>query len=159
MTPVPINAAAEPAAERPPNKRQQAKANTRQRIIDAARTAFAAVGFFDATIRDIALQAGMSTGAVFATVPDKEALWRLAMGGPPPSLELANQVARLEAERPDWAWLLRKERGRYVVTLTPPGWAPTLRTPDLCMGRGDSPATALWEARQQANQREPLPCA
>ena len=85
-----------------PNKRFLAKARTTTRVIEAARFAFTNTGYFPSGIRDIARRAGMSIGAVFATAPDKESLWVLAMGGPPPSLFLAEEVALIEAQRPDW---------------------------------------------------------
>ena len=54
-----------------PNLRVQAKARTRQKILDAARGLFAARGYEAATVRDIAAAAGMSTGAVFANFTGK----------------------------------------------------------------------------------------
>lgn len=63
--------------EPPLNRRQQAKARTRQKVLDAATVLFAGPGgYVGATIRDIAKGAGMSTGAVFANFEDKAALYR-----------------------------------------------------------------------------------
>ena len=53
------------------NRRQVAKARTRVKVLEAARTLFAERGYDAATIRDIAKGAGMSTGAVFANFQDK----------------------------------------------------------------------------------------
>jgi len=75
------------------NRRQQAKAATRARILSAAAAMFDTVGYERATIRDIAKAAGMSTGAVFATVPDKASLWRAAMNVPEPDARLADEIA------------------------------------------------------------------
>lgn len=53
------------------NRRQEAKLRTRQKVLDAARRLFGERGYDAATIRDIAREAGMSTGAVFANFTDK----------------------------------------------------------------------------------------
>ncbi len=63
-------AAADPRT-RAPNKRELAKAETRQKILDSARRLFADKGYEAATVRDIATGAGMSTGAVFANFAGK----------------------------------------------------------------------------------------
>lgn len=66
------------------NRRQAAKVRTRERILTAARTLFEHYPYAGVTIRGVAATAGMSTGAVFATVKDKADLWRVAMGCEPP---------------------------------------------------------------------------
>ena len=58
-----------------PNRRTQAKLQTRQKVLAAARQMFAEQGYEGATIRDIATAAGMSTGAVFANFTDKSDLF------------------------------------------------------------------------------------
>lgn len=58
-----------------PNRRAQAKLQTRQKVLAAARQMFAEQGYEGATIRDIATAAGMSTGAVFANFTDKSDLF------------------------------------------------------------------------------------
>ena len=60
---------------RPLNRRQVAKQRTRGKVIEAARNLFAQRGYDAATIRDIAREAGMSTGAVFANFQDKSELF------------------------------------------------------------------------------------
>ena len=55
--------------------RAQAKLRTRERVLAAARSLFTELGYEGATIRHIAQAAGMSTGAVFASFPDKDALF------------------------------------------------------------------------------------
>lgn len=57
------------------NRRQQAKARTRVKVMQAARDLFGELGYDGATIRDIAKRAGMSTGAVFANFTDKTDLF------------------------------------------------------------------------------------
>jgi AcrR family transcriptional regulator len=52
----------------------EAKAATRQRILEAARSMFARGGFHTITTRDIADAAGIATGTLFNYFPTKEAL-------------------------------------------------------------------------------------
>lgn len=67
------------------NKRQLAKAATRAKLIEVARTLWAEPGTYELmTIRVIASAAGYSTGAIFANFDSKEDLWREAMGFEPP---------------------------------------------------------------------------
>jgi AcrR family transcriptional regulator len=58
-----------------PTRRALAKQQTRERILAAARQLFIERGYEGATIRDIAREAGMSTGAVFASFADKAELF------------------------------------------------------------------------------------
>lgn len=58
---------------RPLTMRQRKKAQTREKVLSAARQSFIDRGYLRATIRDIATLAGMSTGAFFASFPSKEA--------------------------------------------------------------------------------------
>lgn len=140
-----------------PNKRVLAKARTTTRVIEAARFAFTNTGYFVSGVRDIARRAGMSTGAIFATAPDKESLWVLAMGGPPPSLFLAEEVALIEAQRPDWVYIIRKApRGVYLATLSPDNLNPLHNSGPVATGQGDSPAAALRAARLQADRKSPI---
>ncbi len=60
---------------RPLNRRQVAKQRTRGKVIESSRRLFAQRGYDAATIRDIAREAGMSTGAVFANFQDKSELF------------------------------------------------------------------------------------
>ena len=53
-------------------RRHEMKQQTRQRVIDAARELFNEKGFAAATIREIAVRAGVSTGSVFTTFESKE---------------------------------------------------------------------------------------
>ena len=81
-----------------PNQRQKAKALTRQKVLDAAERLFSKVGYKAATIRDIAADAGMSTGAVFNSFDDKDALYLAIYGHPAltpeQGLELAAALRR-----------------------------------------------------------------
>lgn len=61
-------------------KRARQKAATRDTIVRAARTVFLREGYRGATIRGIAKEAGYSTGAIFASFADKDALWKEVTG-------------------------------------------------------------------------------
>ena len=65
----------EAASMHRPNQRALAKQRTREKILASAKALFAGRGYESATIRDIAKQAGMSTGAVFASFTDKSDLF------------------------------------------------------------------------------------
>lgn len=133
--------------------RARKKAATRARLIDAARFLFSNVGYFDVGIRDVASRMGMSIGAVFAHVEGKAALWRLAMGGPPPSEALAEELALIFAQRPGWDFVLRSAGGGFLALLTAPDYRPfTDAAVDCHTGKGDSPAEALRQARIAAER-------
>ena len=63
----------------PTSLRAQSKQKTRRRVLDAARELFMKRGYEAATIRDIASEAGLSTGAVFASFIDKTDLFNAVM--------------------------------------------------------------------------------
>jgi len=67
------------AEVRMPTRRALAKQQTRAKVLAAARRLFSESGYEGATIRDIAAEAGMSTGAVFANFTDKSDLFREIM--------------------------------------------------------------------------------
>ena len=69
-------AEAAPASAR--MSREERKANTRERLLLAARTVFARSGFHGASVEEIASEAGFSTGALYSNFDGKEALF-LAM--------------------------------------------------------------------------------
>lgn len=63
------------AEARPLTRRALAKLRTRQIVLEAAKRLFTQRGYEAATVRDIATEAGMSTGAVFANFADKADLF------------------------------------------------------------------------------------
>jgi AcrR family transcriptional regulator len=71
--------AADDASVKAPTRRALAKQQTRAKVLAAARRLFSEQGYEGATIRDIAAEAGMSTGAVFANFTDKSDLFREIM--------------------------------------------------------------------------------
>jgi len=137
----------------PRNQRVVAKDVTRLKLMSAARFLFTHVGFFETGIRDVAKRMGMSIGAVWNHVDGKDELWRQAMGGPAPSLQLAEEVALVLALRPGWRWLIRFDGSRYLTTLTCPDYNPLQNGGLMFNGMGDSPASALREARIAADRQ------
>src|SRR5579872_6622181 len=81
-----------PAAQ---TSRARAKQRTRQRLLGAARRLFLARGYEAATIRDIAAEADLSTGAVFASFADKAELFNEVISDDCESL--AQQMAETPA--------------------------------------------------------------
>ena len=63
------------ADAKPLTRRALAKLRTRQTVLEAAKQLFTERGYEEATVRDIARAAGMSTGAVFANFTDKADLF------------------------------------------------------------------------------------
>lgn len=144
-------------APKPADRRQAAKATTRVRILAAARALFEAGSYADATIRSIARAAGMSTGAVFATVPDKAALWTAVYGGPPPSDQIADEIARTLGQLPNHSWAITYHPKAgwepFHASIAMPGFpAPGFHgssQPGITYGgSGQSPAAALRKARE-----------
>jgi AcrR family transcriptional regulator len=58
-----------------PNRRAENKARTRQKVLESAKRLFMQRGYEGATMRDIAADAGLSTGALFANFADKADLF------------------------------------------------------------------------------------
>jgi AcrR family transcriptional regulator len=59
--------------------REQSKAHTRERLLDAARGVFASSGFHGASVEEIASTAGYSTGALYSNFDGKEDLFLVLM--------------------------------------------------------------------------------
>src|SRR6202162_2177880 len=59
--------------------REQSKANTRKRLLAAARSVFARSGFHGASVEEIASKAGFSTGALYSNFNGKEDLFLVLM--------------------------------------------------------------------------------
>ena len=59
--------------------REQSKANTRERLLGAARSVFASRGFHGASVEEIASEAGFSTGALYSNFEGKEDLFLVLM--------------------------------------------------------------------------------
>jgi AcrR family transcriptional regulator len=76
-TPLRAETATVPAATR--MTREQSKANTRERLLGAARSVFASRGFRGASVEEIASEAGFSTGALYSNFDGKEDLFLVLM--------------------------------------------------------------------------------
>src|SRR5277367_5958465 len=59
--------------------RGQSRANTRERLLAAARSVFAGSGFHGASVEEIASEAGFSTGALYSNFEGKEDLFLVLM--------------------------------------------------------------------------------
>jgi len=59
--------------------REQSRANTRERLLRAARSVFARSGFHGASVEEIASEAGFSTGALYSNFSGKEDLFLALM--------------------------------------------------------------------------------
>jgi AcrR family transcriptional regulator len=59
--------------------REQSKAHTRERLLDAARSVFARGGFHGVSVDEIASEAGFSTGALYSNFGGKEDLFLVLM--------------------------------------------------------------------------------
>jgi AcrR family transcriptional regulator len=59
--------------------REQSRANTRERLLRAARSVFARNGFHGASVEEIASEAGFSTGALYSNFTGKEDLFLVLM--------------------------------------------------------------------------------
>src|SRR5271165_3792411 len=59
--------------------REQSRANTRDRLLRAARGVFARSGFHGASVEEIAAEAGFSTGALYSNFTGKEDLFLVLM--------------------------------------------------------------------------------
>lgn len=75
------------------NRRNLAKAATRAKVLKAGRDLFEERGYQCSTIRAVALRAGMSTGAVFASFTDKADLYRAVYGHDPLTPEQGIKLA------------------------------------------------------------------
>jgi len=118
--------------------REQSKAATRAKLLDAARQVFAARGFHGGSVEEIAAVAGYSTGALYSNFGGKEDLFLVLM-----DRELAahaREVAETVGRRttiPDRAaggadyWMGFIERERELLLLVMEFWAYGVRDPDV----------------------------
>jgi AcrR family transcriptional regulator len=118
--------------------REQSKAATRAKLLDAARRVFAARGFHGASVEEIASVAGYSTGALYSNFGGKEDLFLSlmerevsaharelaeAVGHPPTVTERAEGGAHF--------WMGFIERERELFLLFTEFWAYGVRDPKV----------------------------
>ena len=114
--------------------REQSKANTRERLLAAARSVFARGGFHGASVEEIASEAGFSTGALYSNFEGKEDLFLVLMERE--IEEHAREIAaavRAQASVADRAtggaqqWMTMIEREPEVLLLFMEFWAYGVR--------------------------------
>ena len=122
------------ANDAPRLTREQSKANTRERLLDAARSVFARGGFHGASVEEIASEAGFSTGALYSNFEGKEDLFLVLMERE--IEEHAREIAaavRAQASVADRAtggaqqWMIMIEREPEVLLLFMEFWAYGVR--------------------------------
>lgn len=114
--------------------REQSKANTRERLLDAARSVFASSGFHGASVEEIASSAGYSTGALYSNFDGKEDLFLALMEREieEHAREISEAVARRHSvsERAAGgarAWMTMIEREPELLLLFMEFWAYGVR--------------------------------
>jgi AcrR family transcriptional regulator len=116
--------------------REQSKANTRERLLAAARSAFASNGFHGASVEEIASLAGFSTGALYSNFDGKEDLFLVLMERE--IEEHSREIAKAVAKRPSVSeratggarrWMTMIEREPELLLLFMEFWAYGVREP------------------------------
>lgn len=118
--------------------REQSRAATRERLLDAARSVFARSGFHGASVDEIASTAGFSTGALYSNFDGKQDLFLALM-----EREIdrhAREIADAVRNRPSVnsraevgarQWMSTIEREPEMVLLFMEFWAYGIRDPDV----------------------------
>jgi AcrR family transcriptional regulator len=89
-----------------PTMQEKMLAVRRQHVLDAAITVFAEKGFRGATIRDIAIAAGVSDGTIYNLFDNKAALLHAILAGaepPAPAIDFASPPSLPDMLRVRWA--------------------------------------------------------
>src|ERR1700760_3962088 len=118
--------------------REQSKANTRERLLAAARNAFASSGFHGASVEEIASDAGFSTGALYSNFDGKEDLFLVLMEREieehASELAAAVRARSTVAERATGGarqWMSMIEREPELLLLFMEFWAYGVRDPQV----------------------------
>lgn len=136
--------------------RAEQKAQTRARLIGAARRVFARRGYHGARLEEIAAEAGYTQGAIYANFDGKEALFLAVLDEHVKdrlrAVEDALASARTPAERiragaDNWMAFLREDPDWYPLFIE--FWAFALRRPEL-----REQAAALFSAYPRASARQ-----
>lgn len=118
--------------------REQSRANTRERLLNAARTVFARSGYHGASVEQVASEAGFSTGALYSNFDGKEDLFLALM-----EREIdahASEIAAAVKARPSVAeratggarqWMTMIEREPELLLLFVEFWAYGVRDPGV----------------------------
>ena len=114
--------------------REQSRANTRERLLGAARRVFARSGFHGASVEEVASEAGFSTGALYSNFTGKEDLFLALMERE--INEHAREIAQAVSARDSMAeratggarqWMIMIEREPEVLLLFMEFWAYGVR--------------------------------
>jgi len=118
--------------------REQSRANTRERVLTAARSVFANRGFHGASVEEIASEAGFSTGALYSNFDGKEDLFLVLMEREieehAREIEEAVRSSATVAERATGGarvWMKMIEREPDVLLLFTEFWAYGVRDADV----------------------------
>src|SRR3984893_8654035 len=118
--------------------REQSKANTRERLLAAARRVFASSGFHGASVEEIASSAGFSTGALYSNFDGKEDLFLVLMEREID--EHAREISEAVRERASVAeratggarrWMTMIEREPELLLLLMEFWAYGVRDAEI----------------------------
>jgi AcrR family transcriptional regulator len=118
--------------------REQSRANTRERLLRAARSVFASRGFHGASVEEIASEAGFSTGALYSNFSGKEDLFLVLMEREID--EHAREISEAVRTRASMAeratggarqWMTMIEREPEVLLLFMEFWAYGVRDADV----------------------------
>ena len=97
------------------NLRIKQRGETRQKILEAARSCFNQFGFEKASTRAIAAQAGVAEGTIFSHFPSKEELVVASLGE-----HLAEAIERgLHTMEPDWCFVDTVSYTHLTLPTTP----------------------------------------
>jgi phosphoribosylaminoimidazole-succinocarboxamide synthase len=118
--------------------RQERRAETRERLLDAAARVFAREGYAGASVEDVAREAGFSTGALYSNFAGKEDLFLALLAH---TVErVSGRVAEAIAERPtveerariaaaEWMRFLDREPEQVLLFMEM--WAYAVRDPGV----------------------------
>ncbi len=118
--------------------REESRANTRDRLLAAARGVFARSGFHGASVEEIASEAGFSTGALYSNFEGKEDLFLVLMERE--IEEHTREVGEAVRARPSVAeraaggarqWMSTIEREPELLLLFMEFWAYGVRDPEV----------------------------
>jgi AcrR family transcriptional regulator len=118
--------------------REQSKAQTREKLLAAARSVFARRGFHGSSVEEIASEAGYSTGALYSNFEGKEDLFLVLMEREID--EHAREIAQAVEERPSIAeraqggaqqWMTMIDREPELLLLFMEFWAYGVRDPQM----------------------------
>jgi AcrR family transcriptional regulator len=147
-----------PAADPSASLRDEQKALTRQRLIDAAEAVFARNGYHGASVEEVAREAGATTGALYSNFAGKEDLFlalfeeRIAtdVGSYSEAVgEGSTLVDQARAAGDRWMQILR-ERPDYFPALIE-FWAHAIRDPELRSRLGERFASLRVESARIAS--------